>query len=398
VWGDMSKQTPRKARVTQEPIRLKYNNLGDFGGSDPIVDSWYLEVAGPYEAMQALMPLLKKYKFQWSPLRKSWNLNATLYAYSNKKRQDLWESTRRNQKAVYPVLKKMVDEYNKKVSEENKSEPLGVKGLIQHMRSRERLYALLKKHGLAVEWEFPDRYSVDEARTWVLGNTFVIKDLMKKYGFRWGSSPKHGKGWWLPAVEYKALEPKWSAEVLRTLPSLPEPSVGQTPFTDMSRPDLLRWIKEHNVVSDDMMLNEGYDGEVSESEVLAGYLMNMPKWKPEKQQEVFERGSIVPQGYRYATRKCAGRSSWVAETLMKAESDLTRKAQRYTGESNHTRARIESNPNGWPVIHVWLQLQEDEGIQEAQEISDILLGRGATVTGHKLVPGLWVAEVAFRPK
>jgi len=41
------------SRKSNELIRLKYNNLGDFGGTDPIQDSWILEVAGPYEAMQS---------------------------------------------------------------------------------------------------------------------------------------------------------------------------------------------------------------------------------------------------------------------------------------------------------------------------------------------------------
>jgi len=44
----------RSARQTTERIRVKLVNLGDFGGTDPVVDSWHMDVAGPYEQMQEL--------------------------------------------------------------------------------------------------------------------------------------------------------------------------------------------------------------------------------------------------------------------------------------------------------------------------------------------------------
>ena len=103
----------KSARQTTEPIRLKYTNLGDFGGTDPVIDSWVLEVAGPYEAMQALLPTLKKYKFQWNPSSRAWSIHASLYEYNNAKRQNFWNAARRNQEAAYPILKKLVDDYNR---------------------------------------------------------------------------------------------------------------------------------------------------------------------------------------------------------------------------------------------------------------------------------------------
>ena len=124
----------------------------------------------------------------------------------------------------------------------------------------------------------------------------------------------------------------------------------------------------------------------------------MPKWDPARHREVFNRGSLFPSNFRYGMSKTALHPSWVARTLMKVEADLVRHAQNYTGDREYTRARIEVNAKGWPIIHVWLQMQGDEGYREAQELADILLGQGATVSRHKLIADLWIAEAVYQPR
>jgi hypothetical protein len=164
---------------------------------------------------------------------------------------------------------------------------------MQKLQSKERLTQRLNTYGLTVQFEWPNRYSVDEAKAWVTGNTFPIKDVMAKHGFRFAQG-KYGKGWWLPAVEFHAIVDKWAADVIRATPApaAAAPAGGDAPFTAMSRMELLAWIKGHNVVNDDLRANEWYDGEVSGDEVLRKYLQNMPKWTPEMQREVFNRGSL----------------------------------------------------------------------------------------------------------
>jgi hypothetical protein len=392
----------RSARQSQEMIRMKYVNLGDFRGTDPVVDSWVFEVAGPFEGMKPLIPILKKHGFRWDSADRTWRLDATNYAYSNRKRDNLWNWARRNQEAAYKILKPLVEKHNQEAMRRNDSMradvPQTPKEVMQFVSRTERLHQRLKEHGIEVKFEFPDRYSVAESKAWVLGNTYPIKDVMKRFGFRWGRG-KHGQGWWVPANEYPIIMKKWMVEVFKALPDLADTSdTGNTPFSDMSRGELLRWIKQNNVVEDDMRMNEWYDGERTDQEVLRQYLDAMPKWPADKQREVFDRGSIVPPGYRYGASKTAVHPSWVARTLMKAEADLTRRAQNYTGDREHTRARVEVNPKGWPIIHVWLQMQGDEGRPEAQELADLLLGQGATVSRHKLVADLWIAEAVYQPR
>jgi len=392
----------KSARRSQEMIRLKYVNLGDFGGTDPVVDSWLLEVKGPYEAMQALLPTLKKYKFRFDRASKAWSIHAVNYAYSNRKRQNFWAAARRNQEAAYPLLKKMVEQYNAEAAKANRdmdpNRPTDAKGVMRLIQQNERLTNRLGDYGIRVEYDWPNRYSVDEATVWVFGDTFPVKDVMKRHGFRWGSGRK-GRGWWIAAAEYALIGKAWAGDVFKNLPDItPAADTGGSPFSDMSRSDLLRWIKQHDVVEDDLRANEWYDGEVTDQEVLRQYLRDMPKWDAARQREVFNRGSLFPANFRYGASKTAVHPSWVARTLMKAEADLTRRAQNYTGDRDYTRARVEVNPKGWPIIHVWLQMQGDEGRPEAQELADILLGQGATVSQHKLIANLWIAEAVYQPR
>lgn len=281
----------RVARVTKEQIRLKFVNLGDFGGSDPVTDSWVLEIAGPYEAMQTLTPTLKKFKFRWSPHSKSWRLDATQYAYSNRKRDNLWNAARRNQQTAYPIIKKMVDEYNRAPADSG-SGPT-VQDLVKKLRHTDRQRNRLNEAGLDFYFQWPDKYSVDEAKVWVFGNTYPVKDVMKAAGFRWGNGPK-GKGWWMATTEFTEVGDQWANSIIRQMPvSKGVPAQGSKPFTDMSRGELLKFIKKHGLVDQDMELNEWYDGEVSNQQVARQLLTSLPKGDARLQKAIFDSGKLM---------------------------------------------------------------------------------------------------------
>lgn len=97
-------------------------------------------------------------------------------------------------------------------------------------------------------------------------------------------------------------------------------------------------------------------------------------------------------GYSY-NRTAAGASSLfqiLAGMAPSLEKELTAKAQRYTGESSHTRAKITPKADRLEV-RVWLELGEGSTGDEARELAVILLGQGAKVGQHKLVSTMWVA-------
>jgi len=205
------------ARRTNELIRLLYKNLGDFGGTDPILDSWILEVKGPYDAMQKIVPTLKKYKFRWDPARKSYIIKATNYLYNNRKRQNFWNWARRQQKAAWPVLRDMVKEINAQLEAEDRAEsplPTDAKGWAKEFDQDKRLHKRLESMGIRVERDSHNPYSVDEPMVWLIGDTVPFKDLLKSYGFRWGRSRDHGRGWGIPIREFNAIDRDLVADMM----------------------------------------------------------------------------------------------------------------------------------------------------------------------------------------
>ena len=273
------------ARQTNELIRLKYNNLGDFGGTDPVTDSWILEVAGPYGAMQELTPLLKKHKFRWNPQSKSWVIRATQYAYSNRKRQNFWVAARRNQEAVYPILQRQVKEINERLSAEDEGPQKTPKEWARLIQQVARISDRLKKLNIRVEYDYPNKYSVDEPKVWFFDTPFDLNPILKKNGFRWGTGRK-GKGWWIPVAEYSAIVKSLVAEVFRKMPLPAEPSGGTAVFSDMSPQDLSRFLD--NVVDRDMEFNEGYDGEVTGAAVKLRYMRALPRMKAHEQEQAMQ--------------------------------------------------------------------------------------------------------------
>jgi hypothetical protein len=276
------------SRQTNELIRMKYKNLGDFGGTDPVVDSWFLDVAGPYEAMQGLMPILKKYKFRWQPASKSWTIHARKYAYNNRKRQNFWNAARRNQEAAYPILKKKIDEINAALRAEDATPTPTRKELLREIQQGERISDRLKRLGIEVEYDYPNRYSVDEAKVWLRNTPFDLNPILKKHGFRWGSG-RNGKGWWIPMREYTAILKPLVADIFRAMPvpaEPDEPAGGTGVFSDMSHRELSQWLDP--VVNRDMEFNEGYDGEVSRAQVKRNYMKKLPALKPHEQEQAMQ--------------------------------------------------------------------------------------------------------------
>jgi len=276
------------SRQTNELIRMKYKNLGDFGGTDPVVDSWFLDVAGPYEAMQELTPILKKYKFRWQPASKSWTIHAMKYAYNNRKRENFWNAARRNQEAAYPILKKKIDEINAALRAEDANPTPTRKELMREIQQGERISNRLKRLGIEVEYDYPNRYSVDEAKVWLRNTPFDLNPVLKKHGFRWGGG-RNGEGWWIPMREYTAILKPLVADIFRAMPvpdEQDEPAGGTRVFSDMSHRELSQWLDP--VVGRDMEFNEGYDGEVTGAEVKLRYMRALPRMKAHEQEQAMQ--------------------------------------------------------------------------------------------------------------
>lgn len=290
-----------EARITQELLRVKYDNLGDFGGHDPVMDSWVLEVAGPTFEIK---DTLKKLGLQWQPASKTWRLDATLYKYNTSQRDQAWNRARKLQKAALPVLQQLAKEHNTKAEIENQTlrPEHGTKDFVEMLKRQMRMAPRLEEAGIKVTWKHPGRYDVSEATVYVSGNTFPFAALMKKHGFKWDASKK---AWWMIGPDYSVIGDKWMGEIIRELPKKPAaPTVTTTPFSDMTDSELTKFLAPHVEVT--MIENEYFDGEVSEAEVMARTKLRLKRLSPADQTKTYEEMKQGPRRYAGKSAKVQG--------------------------------------------------------------------------------------------
>lgn len=268
---------PKFSRVTAPELQVKYNNLGDFGGSVPVEDMWTLEVSGPtYEYRDVLSRL----GLRWNPTRKTWGVDAILYKYSNPRRSAEWTRNRKIQTTAYPELLALAKAHNAKVREENsKLGPATDREQVEVWRRISRMTPKLDAAGIKIEHTSPGRYETGESKVWVKGNTYPIRALMVKHGFRW-NGPK--KVWEIPGPEFTVVGDKWMSEVVRALPEAPKAPAATAVFSNMSDSELSTWVMDN-----EDMESLTQDGEVSLSAGIAKAKMELRRMSPEDQEKVF---------------------------------------------------------------------------------------------------------------
>lgn len=267
----------REARVTQELLRVRYSNLGDFGGTDPVEDSWVLEVAGPtFEHRE----VLKRLGFRWNPNSKTWVINATLYKYGGRRNAEFYKN-RKLQETAYPVVRELAKKYNEEAEAHNNSVGPNLsdpREINEHWSRIRRTEPKLTAAGIKIERINPSRYDVSESKVSVTGNTFPLASIMKKHGWRWNPAER---AWVMPGPEFFAIQDKWMGDVVRELPSRPEPVVPAV-FSEMSQRELADWVSTHFDYED---LTE--DGERDERVGISQYMTYLKSLSPEEQQKFY---------------------------------------------------------------------------------------------------------------
>ena len=223
----------KKARNTVPPLEMKYYDLGDFGGTQRSLENWVLEVGGP---TWRIKDELKRAKLRWDPERKVWGLRATLYAAGMMGRPaQNFARIRKLQQAAHKMLKPVLQAENNIIEAENEgvtgpAKKKTVRELMQMVRRNERVRNSLKdNYGISMEYDFKGRYDQagTEAQIFLVGDTFGIKDVLKKFGFHWDSSKK---GWKLPYMEYEAVKKKLVPALMRALSSGKTAYRAETPL------------------------------------------------------------------------------------------------------------------------------------------------------------------------
>lgn len=214
----------REARTIPEKLRAKYKNLGDFGGTHRILDSWYLDVEGPTFGIK---DELKRLGLRWDRDRKVWGLSAVQYAHSGmtgaharKQGYASYQAVRDAQEKAWPRVRDLVDQHNARIEAEVQGQT-EMPDPKQHFREwitwiqrQGRLTKRLTELGVTVDHTHPNRYSTEEPKVKVSGNTYALRNLMQKHGFRWNSSRKT---WEVSSDDFRVMGVKWMGEAIRAL-------------------------------------------------------------------------------------------------------------------------------------------------------------------------------------
>lgn len=208
------------ARLTTPPITMKYYDMGDFGGTHRITNSWNLEVGG---STFRIKDALTRAGLKWNPKTKTWGLQAILYAMGQMgKPAALYNSLRKKQEAAHKMLKPIIEAENKLIEAENKAvvgekPERSMREFFQMIRQNERIKDSLKdKYGIDMSYDLLDRYSPAGAEPQLVlkGNTFHIKGVLQQFGFRWEGARK---AWKLPLMEYDVVKGKLIPALMRAL-------------------------------------------------------------------------------------------------------------------------------------------------------------------------------------
>lgn len=279
------------SRLTVPNLIVNYKNLGDFGGTDPVMDMWTLEVSGPTFEYKGILSDLG---LRWDSARKSWGINATLYKYNTRARAAEWVRARKIQTDAYPKLVELAKEHNDRARAENdKLRPTDMRDKVEVLRRVSRMAPQLEKAGIIIKHIQPGRFEAFEPRVSVSGDTYPIRLLMVKYGFKWNPTRK---AWEIPDVEFSVVGDKWMSDVVRGLPdAAPEPA-ARAVFTEMSEPELTSWVMA-NIDGENLT----DDGETSLAKGVAKYKMRLRRMTPEDQEKFYNAytsgrraGVVVP--------------------------------------------------------------------------------------------------------
>jgi hypothetical protein len=230
---EWAKAILKEARKTVPLLEMKYYDLGDFGGTHRSLETWVLEVGGP---TWRIKDDLKRAKLRWDPQTNTWGLRTTLYAARQLGRPGQTHARiRKQQEAAYRMLKPVIKAENEIIKAENESvtgpkQKLTPRELVTMVRRDGRIRkSLADNYGIQMEYDLKGRYSRagTEPQIFFAGETFPIKDVLKKFGFRWESSKK---AWKIPMMEYEAVKKQLIPALMRELKQGKTAKRAETPL------------------------------------------------------------------------------------------------------------------------------------------------------------------------
>lgn len=247
---------------TRKPLKVKYQDLGDFGGTRRIEHVYVLEVSGDtYPHREFLSGL----KLKWNSQSKTWGLVATQYVYMSVSEAREFEATVKLQKKALPQLRELELRHNQEVTEHNKSlePPRNDRDIEEVLVIRE---LLREEAGVTFEMVHPGRYDT-LAETMIVSkgksqNQRFFSGLFRKYGW----APRDGN-YEVPYRDYAV----WKVKFFRDARDLwrkynPEVQYNFPDFNTLSQSEKEDWAERYLATLDPE--DAYHDGELSYSEAV----------------------------------------------------------------------------------------------------------------------------------
>jgi hypothetical protein len=229
---------------------------GDFGGYGSSVRRYAIRVWGnTYQIKDELKKL--GFRFDKKDPRKSWVL---YHAYSTNPESSggMFRGSVSEKKIdqALPKLKKLVDDFNKRMAASNQktiakvgiqpdNEPAdkSVKAQIDRVLSNDRRTMRLKRYGIEMKMSWEGNGTLSQADVSFTGNTYPIRGVLKKAGFRFDGSSKR---WTLAYSTYEKISKRLGNLIAKELKkSQGDRPSGEDPSAPQPGPDLTTRLKHH---------------------------------------------------------------------------------------------------------------------------------------------------------
>lgn len=181
-------------RQMEQGVRYEIVNVqpGDFGGFAKHQGERSVKVMGNTFAIK---DELKKLGFRFNPNDKTWELKHeyTSFGKARGAKRDTVEAAIKKIDAIVKDANAAIQKRNQAalagagVTDDTRPSPADLKGQVKYVMSAQRLTARLKKNGIGIYFDWP--HSIGGFAkggafdAWVIGNTFAIKDQLKRFGF-----------------------------------------------------------------------------------------------------------------------------------------------------------------------------------------------------------------------
>lgn len=197
-------------------VHVTNHGFGDFRtSSGPAPGEYGVYVGG---GTFDIKDQLKRLGMRFNPTTKEWYFKHVRHPYRAIKNQP----TEQQVQDVITKVYDLVGEYNKKIMQQNvhsmaaagypeDPEPRSKRELVKNALEVERRSKALERYGLKLTVAGKD--NMGAAKLVIRGNTYPIKDLLKKVGFRFTSQ----KAWEMPYMEYLRISDRLERDMIKML-------------------------------------------------------------------------------------------------------------------------------------------------------------------------------------